>query len=322
MNRMPLQKPTTHDRQPEAPKARPGQKAQSDPGGEHGDPWPPGMFRAMYFPPTQSVDSKATSQSQGLQEPGGSHPQRSNRIKQSRSFVRVDTIIGPQTGGLESPFGSLHSSKPAMDARSLSSKENIDPARGNPDLSDKERQGKISSPLPRLNFMRSRAGPAPFPAVAARGGHQSPLPPPPRQTIPAWKKVHRGEDIESLSVDGEMMLSLNLMEEGRAGYASSESQAPIQNEGKKVVQGGARGSDVHDVVSISDISSIDITESEDEQSDTASSSLTPIALKSVPKVDLRSRRLTTGILRGAGTRPNTPTRSVQFRNSPEVRYFI
>jgi hypothetical protein len=177
MKRLPRQKPITRDRQPEAAKARPGQKIQSDPGGEHGDPWPPGVFRAVYFPPAQSVDSKATFQSRGEQEPNRSHPQRSSRNKtQSRSFVGVDTNIGPRKGGLESPFGSLHSPRPAMDARSLSSKENIDPARDYPDLSDKERNGKaflISSPLPRVNSMRSRAGPVLFPAVAALVGHRS-----------------------------------------------------------------------------------------------------------------------------------------------------
>jgi hypothetical protein len=212
-----------------------------------------------------------------------------------------------------------------MDARSLSSKENIDPARDYTDLSDKERKGKaflISSPLPRVNSMRSRAGPVPFPAVAALVGHRSlpPPPPPPRQTFPTRGVVHQGEYINSLPADDER-LKLIIMEEGRAGYDSSDSQASIQNEGK-VMQGGARGSHAHGVESINDTSSIDITESEDEESDTPAPSLTSIALKSVPEADLGSRRLATGILRGAGTRPNTPTsqRFVQFRNSPEVRY--
>ena len=326
MKRLPLQKPITRDRQPEAAKARPGQKGQSDPGGEHGDLWPPGVFRAVYFPPAQSVDSKATFQSRGEQEPDRSHPQRSSRNRtQSGGFVSVNTNTGPRKGGLESPFGSLHSSRPAMDARSLLSKENIDPARGYPDLSDKERRGKaslISSPLHHGNSMRSRTGPVPAPVVAARVGHQSfPFPPPPRQTIPARGIVHRGEYIESLSPNGGMTVRLGLMEEGKAGYDSSESQASIQNEGK-VMQGSARGSHAHGVESINDTSSIDITESEDEESDTPAPSLAFIALKSVPKVDLGSRRLATGILRGTGTRPNTPTpqRFVQFQNSPDVRY--
>lgn len=326
MKHLPLQKPITRGRQAEAPKARLRQKVPSDPGGEHGDLWPPGVFRAVYFPPAQSVDSKATFQSRSQQEPNRSRLQRSSRNRtQSQGFVSVDTNIGPRKGGLESPFGSLHSPRPAMDARSLSSKENLDPARGYPDLSDKERKRKaslISSPLPRdrVNSMRSRAGPVPFPAVTARVGHQS-LPPPPRQTIPARGIVHRGEYIENLSADGEMTVRLERMEEGRAGHDSSDSQASIQKEGK-VMQGGARGSHAHGVESISNTSSIDITESEDEESDTPAPSLASIALKSVPKVDLGSRRLATGILRGAGTRPNTPTRDrfVQFRNSPEVRY--
>jgi hypothetical protein len=126
--------------------------------------------------------------------------------------------------------------------------------------------------------------------------------PPPRQSIPAREIVHRGEDINSFSADTEMMLRLKLMEEGRGGY---DSQDFIQN-------------NVHDIESISDVSSIDITESENESSN-------PIAVKNVPKANSKStqtNRVASGILRGAGTRPNTPssTRSVQFRNSPEVRY--
>jgi len=424
MNRPPLQRPTTRERQPEAPKAGPDLEAQSDPGGEGGDPWPPGMFRSVYFPSTQSADSTATLENRGQEEPSRPHLQRPSRNGNANKEFRK--------GDLEAPSGSLHSPRPAMDARSLSSKENIHPARGHPDLSDKDGNTKdtlqpLIFPLPptrtrtfsmgRSSNSVRKAEPVAFPKVDLRtfppasspvssGVPQmkqpsrsdprptqtsqtlfSPLPSPrrtpssepslparnspigniyrpafqraasslsestasaPSRAVPKSPPFHgprpvattvhnddnilpremidQGENIERLSADGVMMWRLKLMEEGWAGY---DSQDFVQNERKKVIQASARGSNHHDPESISDVSSIDFTESEeseDEQSDTpAPSKLTPIAGKCVPSVDmksLRTPRLVSGILKGAGTRPNTPTRerSVQFRNSPEVRY--
>ena len=102
------------------------------------------------------------------------------------------------------------------------------------------------------------------------------------------------------------------MEEGRAGH---HSQDFIRNKGKKLAQESAGRLNIHDIESINDVSSIHTTESEDESSNS-------ITVKHVPRANSKSQtnRLASGILRGVGTLPNTPTRSVRFRNSPDVRY--
>jgi hypothetical protein len=123
-----------------------------------------------------------------------------------------------------------------------------------------------------------------------------------------------------------------LMEEGKAGYVSESS---VHYEGREAIGVAlAEGLDVHDIESISDVSISDIdisssdmssiTESEGEESDAPTPSLTPIAFNHVPKIPLQTpsaSRLPAGILRGAGAGTGIRReRSVQFRNSPEVRY--
>ncbi|KIM42436.1 hypothetical protein M413DRAFT_10558 [Hebeloma cylindrosporum] len=294
--------------------------------------------------------SSGTLQNRGTQGPGRSYPQHWPQV-----FVGAHAKIGK--GSQESPFGYAHSPRPAVDAR-LASKENIyraysplspapkqragldastatfqsqKPGGSHPQRSSQNtkqprgfmdvdprigpRRGGLDSPTPAKDTKSLSSKEAVHPAYS-----HPPYPPPPRRDYPrqdSCKASVRVQDtsVESLHADDSpMMQRLKLMEEGRAGY---DEEDVIQDK-------GAQGLTVHDIESISDVSSIDMSESEDEESDAPTTSSTPIAFKYIQNVDFKSprnSRSVSGILRGAGTRPNTPReRSVQFRNSPEVRY--